>query len=64
MNPWSAAKFLIGLIVVGLVLYCVWLLLGLFHLPEPFPTIIMIVFFLIALGYLWAYGDWRPPPPP
>jgi hypothetical protein len=59
MSPRAAAQFLIGLLVLGLVLYCVWLLIGMFPIPAPFGTILLIIFFLIALGFLlnWT-GLW------
>ncbi len=67
MSPGAGVKFLIGLIVFAAVLYCVWLVLGMFPLPHPFPTIILIIFGLIALGYLlnvsgmWPGGSGLPP---
>lgn len=66
MNPWAGAKFLIGVVVIFAVLYALWLMLGVFALPHPFPTVIMIIFALIALGFLFQWGGWwgGPPNPP
>lgn len=65
MTPQAGAKFLIGLLVFAAVLYCVWLVLAMFPLPHPMPTIILIIFALIALGYLLSItGYWGGPPAP
>lgn len=65
MSPQAGAKFLIGLLVFAAVLYCVWLVLSMIPLPQPFPQIIMIIFALIALGYLLSYsGLWPDGGPP
>lgn len=67
MNPDDGAKFLIGLLVFAAVMFCVYLVLGMFPLPYPFPTIILIIFGLIALGYLLRFSNMWPggkPPTP
>jgi hypothetical protein len=67
MSPQAAVRFLIGLLVLGIVLYCVYLVLMMLQLPSPFHTIILCIIALIALGFLlnWT-GMWpgNSPPPP
>jgi hypothetical protein len=65
MTPMQGARFLIGLLVLGLVLYAVWLLLAMIPLPHPFGTIIVIILALVALGFLLQWtGLWGTPPGP
>jgi hypothetical protein len=63
MSPMSGVRILVGLLVLALVLYAAWLLLGMFPVPAPVATIILIILFLIALAFLlnWS-GLWRGPP--
>lgn len=63
MSPQAGAKFLIGLLVLAAVLYCVYLVIGMFAMPAPLGTIVMIIVALIALGVLLNYsGLWTAPP--
>jgi hypothetical protein len=64
MSPQAAVRLLIGLLVLGLVLYAIWLLLAFLPIPEPFRTIVLIILVLVALGFLlnWS-GLWAGGPP-
>ena len=60
MSPMEGARLLIGLLVVGVVLYCCWLLIGMFGLPHPFSVIVICILGLIALGVVLRYtGFWK-----
>ena len=45
---------LINLIVVGLVCYLLWWLIGFIGLPEPFDKVARVIIALIAVIYLLA----------
>jgi hypothetical protein len=63
VNPGSAIQFLISLLVLAVVMYCVWLVVSMLPLPQPIGTIVLVIFGLIALLWLlqWS-GMWRGPP--
>jgi hypothetical protein len=63
-NPFiAAAKILTFLLAMGLALWGIWLLLATAHLPDPFPTVIMIILVLVCLGLAYAYRGWFTGPP-
>jgi hypothetical protein len=65
MNLNAAIRLLVGLLVLGLVLYYVWLLVAMLPIPAPFGTIILIIIALIFLAALLNYtGLWTGTPPP
>lgn len=44
-------SLIITLIVLGLIVYCINLL----PLPEPFKTIIYVIFIIVVIGYLLGF---------
>lgn len=52
-------ELLISLIVIGVLAYCVYLLINFLPLPAPIKTIVLILFSLIvllAIAGLFGYG--------
>jgi len=60
MSPADGIRFLVGLLVLALVLYAVYLVVAMIPLPPPFGTILLIIIALIFLGVLlnWV-GVWK-----
>jgi len=58
------ARFLIWLLIYALVLYAMFLIIGLFPLPENIKTIIVIVIAIAMLISLIYYSGLMGPPPP
>lgn len=48
-------RLLVFLIVFAVVLYAVWLVLGMMALPHPFPALVMLVMGVIFLVVLLKY---------
>lgn len=64
MNPMAGARFLIGLLVIGLVAWACFLVLGAMHIPPPWDTVVLIILVLIGLAYLLGWVGWAGPPAP
>lgn len=49
MDATSLLHFVVYLVIIGLVFYCVWWFLGYAGIPEPFNKVIRVVIGLVAL---------------
>jgi hypothetical protein len=58
MNPSEGIKILIGLLVAAAVLYGCWLLMSMVALPQPLPTLLLLVLFLVLLATICRQMGW------
>jgi len=45
-------SLLVSLLILAVIIYCVHLILGMLHLPQPIMTIIYIIIALIVIIYI------------